>query len=524
MNATILGAVFLIPALLFITTSISIYPFNKFSNLFKVIHTALFISGISVVAGVVWLMKFGPTETILFEWFELGVSVRLDALSLIMYAMISIIAFVVVRFSRNYLDGDPRIKQFYSRLAFTVAFVQILVVSGNMAIFLGAWVGTSVGLHQLLRFYPDRKKALLAAQKKFIVARMGDLMLMSAFTLIYLEFKNGNFGYIFEQLQQLDPNTISFRLELAAILLVVSAALKSVQVPFHGWLLDVMEAPTPVSALLHAGLLNAGPFLIIRFAFLIDMAENASMILITVGAVSALFGAIVATTQPALKTSLAYSSVGHMGFTLMLCGFGVYSAALLHLIAHSFYKAHAFLSSGSIIENVQTKNAVDYARLGNVWRMTIGLFATITLYFSIAYLWGTNAHTEFQLLVISSIIFFGVLSIQVNAFDSNISARSIISLLIGSGIVINLFFIFEKVIDATIKSQIPEIREPSGSLMVISMIVLAAFFMTVFIPLSTRKLRHQKLAQQMGVHIRNGLYFNLIFDKMMNSLSNRTER
>ncbi len=522
MSATLLGAIFLLPALLLLSTSISMYPFNTFSKVLKNIQLALLINLVNSIVGIVWLVKFGPTEINFFEFYELGLSVRLDPLSLIMYFMISIIAFVVIRFSRNYLDGDPRIKEFFSRLAFTIAFVQVLVLSGNIAIFFIAWVGTSIGLHQLLRFYPDRKRALLASRKKFLIARLGDLMLLMAFTLIYLEFHNGNLGYLFDQFQEVDGNSIPIKLQIAAVFLVLSAALKSVQVPFHGWLLDVMEAPTPVSALLHAGLLNAGPFLIIRFAFLLDIAENASILLITIGAFSALFGAIVATTQPALKTSLAYSSVGHMGFTLMLCGFGAYSAALLHLIAHSFYKAHAFLSSGSIIDKVQTKNAVDYARLGKIWRMILGLVTTVILYISTAYFWGTTVHTEFQLLVIGSIIFFGVLSIQINAFDSNISAQSIISLLIGSGIVINLFFIFEKTVNYTINSQIPEIREPSSNLVLMSIAILVAFFIPVFIQFSNSKIRNWKFSKHIGIHIRNGLYFNLIFDKMMNSLSTKT--
>lgn len=521
MNAIILCTAFLLPTLLFFRASLTLHSHEKFSSIFKFTQAAIAAALLGSVTGVFWLINFGPTEVTLFEMHKLGLTVRLDTLSIIMYFMISIIAFVVLRFSKNYLDGDPEIIQFFRRLALTIAFVQILVLAGNIATLFVAWVGTSIGLHQLLRFYPKRKKALLAAHKKFIIARLGDLMLLIALLLIYFQFGSGNLSYIFEQLQQFDSNSLSFQLEIAALFLVLSAALKSVQVPFHGWLLDVMEAPTPVSALLHAGLLNAGPFLIIRFAFLIDIAQNASNILIMIGAISALFGAIVAITQPAIKTGLAYSSIGHMGFSLMVCGFGVYSASLLHLVAHSFYKAHAFLSSGSIIEKVQTKNAINYNRLGKIWRIIFGLFASIILYFLIAYVWGINANSEFQLLVIGFIIFFGVLSIQINSFDSNISVRSISYLLIGSGIVINFFFIFESLIHSIIQSQIPEIREPSLSQAILSFIVLATFFVTVLMQLSTSKTSKKKISKKIGVHVRNGLYFNLIFDKMMNALNTK---
>lgn len=523
MSITFLSLVFLLPLILFLLINLPIKIFGKFENVLKTIQIGVLLSFVTATIGIFGTLNFGPSEVSYFSVNGLGLSIRIDPLSVIMFSMISVIAFVVVRFSKTYLDGEPRIKQFFSRLAFTLAFVQLLVISGNLATVFVAWVGTSIGLHQLLRFYPNRKKAILAARKKFLVARIGDASLFIAFLLIYLEFNSGNLGYIFEQLKSLSSENVSFNLELSAILLVVSAALKSVQVPMHGWLLDVMEAPTPVSALLHAGLLNAGPFLILRFAFLLDIATTASIILISVGAASALFGAIVSTTQPAIKTSLAYSSIGHMGFTLMVSGFGVYAASLLHLVAHSFYKAHAFLSSGSVVDKVKTKNVLEFARLGKMWRMAIGLVAAVTLYLSIAYFWGINGNTEFQLLAIGSIIFFGILSVQINSFDSNNTARSILSLFIGSAIVINLFFFLERVVQSAVSSEIPGIHQANEPLMAVILIVLSLFLATVIIPFTSVRFRNGKLSKQIGVHFKNGLYLNLIFDKMMNSLSIKTE-
>jgi NAD(P)H-quinone oxidoreductase subunit 5 len=519
MSLTFLSIIFLLPVALFLSTNLHIAPFKHVSNVLRTTQLAVLISLIGSGFGLFFLANWGPTEITYFSFENLGLTLRLDPLSLIMFTMISIIALVVIRFSKNYLDGEPKIKHFFRKLAFTLAFVQLLVISGNLATLFIAWVGTSIGLHQLLRFYPERKKALLAARKKFFVARMGDASLLTAFILIYLEFNSGNLSYIFAQLKLMSTTSISLQLEIAAILLVLSAALKSVQVPFHGWLLDVMEAPTPVSALLHAGLLNAGPFLIIRFAFLMDVATNASIILISIGAISALFGAIVSTTQPAIKSALAYSSIGHMGFTLMVSGFGVYSASLLHLVAHSFYKAHAFLSAGSVVDKVKTRYAAEFVRLGKPARILLGAGSAIALYGLIAYFWGVNQQSEFQLLAIGAIIFFGVLSLQMNAFDSNNSVRSIVSLLIGSGLVINLFFLLESVVQLGIGSQIPEIKPASASLVTVTFIVLVLFFTTVLIQFISVKLRNGNLSRQLGIHLKNGLYLNLIFDKVMNSLS-----
>lgn len=523
MNAILLSILFLLPIVLFLLTSLPSTPFKTYSNVLKTIQASVFLALLGSVVGIFWLVSNGAAEATYFSLEGLGLTVRIDPLSMTMYTMISIIAFVVVRFSKNYLDGEPRIKQFFSRLAFTLAFVQLLVLSGNLATLFVAWVGTSIGLHQLLRFYPNRKKAILAARKKFLVARLGDVSLLIAFILIYFEFNSGNLTYIFEQLELISLEGASFNLELSAILIVFSAALKSVQVPFHGWLLDVMEAPTPVSALLHAGLLNAGPFLIIRFAFLLDIATTASIILISVGAISALFGAIVSTTQPSIKTALAYSSIGHMGFTLMVSGFGVYSASLLHLVAHSFYKAHAFLSSGSVVEKVQTKYAAEVTRLGKPLRMILGVLTAIALYISIAYFWGINQNSEFQLLAIGSIIFFGILSLQIHSIDSNNSGRSMLTLLIGSGLVINMFFLLERLVQLGMGDQLPEIRVASSGLMTLITVVVALFSITVLVQFASLKFKNGNVAKQLGIHLKNGLYFNLIFDKMMSSLTIKTE-
>ena len=123
--------------------------------------------------GIYWISAFGATEATLFSAEGLGLALRIDPLSITMYTMISIIAIMVVRFSRNYLDGEPRIKQFFSKLAFTLAFVQLLVISGNLATLFVAWVGTSIGLHQLLRFYPNRKKSGSCGSKEIFSCPIG---------------------------------------------------------------------------------------------------------------------------------------------------------------------------------------------------------------------------------------------------------------------------------------------------------------------------------------------------------------
>lgn len=519
MNETVLSLIFLLPGLIFLLSTIPNGPLKSLNFTYSWIAIGVYLSLISGLFGIGYIASFDSFSTELFATENLGLTVRVDSLSMILFTMIAIIGLVVVRYSRNYMDGDPKHRKFISGLAFTLAFVQLLVISGNLATVFMAWIGTSLGLHRLLIFYPERKRAQLAAKKKFIIARIGDLTLLSGFLLIYQHFGTGDLNSIFDQAKLYTSNSISWDLELAGIFIILSASLKSVQVPFHGWLLDVMEAPTPVSALLHAGLLNAGPFLVIRFAYLMDLTATATTVLVIIGALSALFGAIAATMQPNVKTALAYSSVGHMGFTLMVCGLGVYSASLLHLIAHSFYKAHAFLSSGSLIDRVQTKGALNYQRLNSSIRQLLGMLTATGLFLLIAFLWQTNGHTEFQMMIISAIIFLGILSLHMNTLDSNNSTRSILYLLGGSVIVINFFFLFESLISNYLGSAIPSIRTPELALQFVSITILMVFSFAVLYQSLSMKVSESKTFQRLEVHFRNGLYINQYMDKVMNSLS-----
>lgn len=283
-----------------------------------------------------------------------------DNLSLLVFLMVAIIGWSILQFSKNYLDGEQNKVRFIKNIFFTLSSISLLIFSGNLILLWLSWVATSLFLHQLLIHYPERPKAQLAAKKKFILARIGDLFLMISFHLIYNELGTIQIKEIITTLENM--NDYSIRLEISGILLVLAAILKSAQIPFQGWLLEVMEAPTPVSALLHAGLINAGPFIIIRFYALLDYSQFAAPLLIIWAATTAFLATIIFTTQSKIKTSLAYSSIAHMGFSLFLASLGLYSASLLHLIAHSFYKAYSFLSSGNTIQKTQEYNANKWSR------------------------------------------------------------------------------------------------------------------------------------------------------------------
>ena len=311
-------------------------------------HTALMTSLIAVAG----FLRVGPIDRSLA-----GLEVYLDALSATMLLLVAGIGVVVIRYSRRYLEGDAGQGHFFKWLALTVGSVLVLVISGNLIQFTLAWMATSLSLHRLLLFYPERAAARQAAHKKFVISRVGDLCLIAAMCLIYGAFGSLHFGDIFADARiylRQTPDGLAHGAGSgpfwAGLLLALGAALKSAQVPFHSWLPEVMETPTPVSALMHAGIINAGGFLIVRMSPVMVLSPTALNLLAVMGAVTALFGALAMLTQTSIKKSLAFSTVGQMGFMMLQCGLGAFSSAILHIVAHGLYKAHAFLSSGSIID------------------------------------------------------------------------------------------------------------------------------------------------------------------------------
>ncbi len=280
----------------------------------------------------------------------LRLDLRLDVVGGIMLLLVAFIGGVILQFSRRYLDGDPGQVRYVRWFLATLAAVSLLVLSNHLILIWLAWLGTSIALHQLLTFYEDRPPALIAAHKKFITSRLADVCLLGAIACVAGSVGSAELDAVFARLEADAALARSAPIQLAALLFAAAAALKCAQLPVHGWLIQVMEAPTPVSALLHAGVVNLGGFLMIRLAPLMVEAEAAQTLLVLVGSLTAVVASLVMMTRVSIKVALAWSTCAQMGFMLLECGLGAYALALLHLVAHSLYKAHAFLSSGSAVD------------------------------------------------------------------------------------------------------------------------------------------------------------------------------
>ncbi len=270
-----------------------------------------------------------------------------DKLGLAMLMLVSLLGWVVIRYSRRYLNGEAGQQRYMLAMLLTLASIGVVVVTNNLGVLVLAWIASSIALHYLLTFYRDRPAALIAAHKKFIASRLAELCLLIAVTLIYLETGTLAFQGIADHVAAVQ--VLSASMNAAMALVVLAVILKSAQLPVHGWLIQVMEAPTPVSALLHAGIVNLGGFLLIRLAVMLSASSTAQTLLVVVGSVSAVLAGLVMMTRISIKVRLAWSTCAQMGFMLLECGLGLYELAFLHLVAHSLYKAYAFLAAGEAV-------------------------------------------------------------------------------------------------------------------------------------------------------------------------------
>ncbi|MBP59717.1 MULTISPECIES: NADH-quinone oxidoreductase subunit L [Idiomarina] len=263
----------------------------------------------------------------------------------VLLALVALLALVVTRYAVTNFRLDPRRRSFVSKLVGCLVAVLVLIVSNHIVVFFVAWMSISLQLHRLLMFYPERDRAVLAAHKKFILARCSEAFLGTAFVLMYLNTGSFQLDTI---LKQFATAPTSIPQHIAAVCLVMAALIKCAQLPLHGWLIQVVEAPTPVSALLHAGIINLGGFLLLVTVPLWSNSVLAVWLLCLVSAASCCFAALIMATRISIKVRLAWSTCAQMGLMLLEIGLGYYDLALLHLVAHSVYKAHAFLSVSEV--------------------------------------------------------------------------------------------------------------------------------------------------------------------------------
>ena len=299
---------------------------------------------------------------------------RTDVGGAVMSLLAAFVGWVIARYSQRYLEGEHGQVRYACWLMATLAGAGGVAVANHLLLLALCWMLASASLQRLLLFHGHRPAARIAAHKKLIANRLAEAFLFTAILLVWDALGTLRIDAILAHPALSAGAGVPLALHAAAVLVVLSTLLKCALLPFHGWLIQVMEAPTPVSALLHAGVVNLGGFVLIRLGGLLDVVPAAQVLLVLAGTTTAILAALVMTTRISVKVSLAWSTCAQMGFMLMQVGLGAYAMALLHLVAHSLYKAHAFLAAGATVQRT-----IEQALAGRPTRQGVGPSVLVAL-------------------------------------------------------------------------------------------------------------------------------------------------
>jgi NADH-quinone oxidoreductase subunit L len=339
--------------------------------------------GLSAICGTASLFTVvyqGPEQVVLFEWIAVGSfesewTLRVDALTGVMFFVVSVVSFLIHVYSLGYMEGahDPHIPRFMCYLSMFTFFMLMLVSSDSLVQLFFGWEGVGLASYLLIGFWYTRPSANAAAIKAFIVNRVADFAFMLGIAAAFMVFDSVQFDTIFaDAAQHQDDQIVVFgasfaALEVVAFLLFIGAMGKSAQLGLHTWLPDAMEGPTPVSALIHAAtMVTAGVFLVARMSPVFEYAPDTLGFVAFIGGSTAFFAATVAIVQTDIKRVIAYSTCSQLGYMFAACGVSAYSAGIFHLATHAYFKSLLFLSAGSVITALHEEQ--DMRKMGGLWR------------------------------------------------------------------------------------------------------------------------------------------------------------
>jgi NADH-quinone oxidoreductase subunit L len=357
---------------------------NRWGHLLGVaMPVAAFVYGV-----VAFFSLLGDTDRSqdqhLYSWIpvadlQVNVSLLVDQLSICFVLLITGVGSLIIIYSVGYMAHDTDRRRFFGYLNLFVAAMLLLVLADNYLVLYVGWEGVGLASYLLIGFWQERPSAAVAAKKAFIVNRVGDAGLTLAIFLMFSEFGTTSFTGVFGSVRSGGSGVAT----ALGLLLLLGACGKSAQVPLQSWLLDAMEGPTPVSALIHAAtMVTAGVYLLVRSNPILAIAPDARIAIAIVGTVTLLFGGIIASAKDDIKKSLAGSTMSQIGYMFLGAGLGPagYVFAIALLLSHGFYKAGLFLGAGSVMHGMDDEQ--DMRRYGGLARYLPVTYVT----FGLAYL------------------------------------------------------------------------------------------------------------------------------------------
>ena len=334
----------------------------------------------------------------LYTWMTSGIldahiGLVIDRLTAVMLLLVTIVSALVHIYTIGYMHGEPGYARFFSYIALFTFSMLMLVLADNFLQLFVFWEAVGLCSYLLIGHWYERPSAVAAATKAFIVNRVGDFGFILGLLLVFTSFGSLDYATVFAGIESrtammtniLEPLGGSFdvsTITVICLLLFMGAVGKSAQFPLHVWLPDAMEGPTPISALIHAAtMVTAGVFMVARLAPLYNASPAAMSVVAVVGAITMVLGATIALTQTDIKRVVAYSTMSQLGYMIMACGLGAYTAGIYHLLTHGAFKALLFLGCGSVI--IALHHEQDMRRMGGLkdrlpityWTFVIGSLA-----------------------------------------------------------------------------------------------------------------------------------------------------
>jgi NADH-quinone oxidoreductase subunit L len=342
---------------------------------------AVCLSWASFVVGLVIVLEMAgrsdearPMHITLYDWlpagqFQLTAGMLVDQLSMAFVLLITFVGSLIHVYSLGYMAEDPEKRRFFAYLNLFVAAMLLLVLADSYLLLYVGWEGVGLASYLLIGFWNYRPAYATAANKAFVVNRVGDLGLSVAIMIMFWQFGAVDFASVNAGVGQASEGAVT----ALGLFLLLGACGKSAQFPLQSWLGDAMAGPTPVSALIHAAtMVTAGVYLVVRSNVVYEAAPTASLVVVIVGAITLLYGAIVGCAKDDIKKALAASTMSQIGYMMLAAGLGPvgYAFAIAHLLTHGFFKAGMFLGAGSVMHAMNDQ--VDMRRFG-------GLFTVIRI-------------------------------------------------------------------------------------------------------------------------------------------------
>jgi NAD(P)H-quinone oxidoreductase subunit 5 len=444
-----------------------------------------------------------------------------DRMGAVLALLVTGIGAVCLRYSVRCLDGHPRRDRFLCLLTGAVLSATALVCASNLLLLVAAWTSSSLFLHGLLTFCRERPECRRPAWKKFLISRIGDVALAAAVLSIARGWHTTDLGaFLAAAADAPDASGLT----VPVLCLVLAALTKSAQFPFHSWLPETMESPTPVSALMHAGIINAGGVLLIRFAPAIARVPEAWLLLSAVGTVTLSVGMVSMWAQVKAKRTLAWSTVSQMGFMMVQCGLLAVPAALLHVVGHGCCKAWSFLSAGEVGHDRMPRASVRPLRA--LALVAAGCAASVPAVLASADLTGVHLAGrpgELALAAILSLAVGQLWSALLGPDAGSVRAaarRAAAALAVGSAAVLAAFGLYRAV--GAFLAPGPQVQSPSGpaAWCAAAMPVVACIALTVLHALLP-VLHRWGWGRSLRVHALHGFYMGAVADRLVDAVTFR---